>query len=126
MLKLLTFLLFFAFLAQTFSQGWYYMGYVIQKKEYVKRCINKARPQMHCDGKCQFMKKIKEQEEKEKQQAPELKLAKTEIFTSHSFFPGFFPKPLSAEISYYDLLESGVPVDRATALFHPPGTPSQA
>lgn len=81
---------------------------------------------MHCDGKCQFMKKIKEQEEKEKQQAPELKLAKTEIFTSHSFFPGFFPKPLSAEISYYDLLESGVPVDRATALFHPPGTPSQA
>lgn len=123
--KLLTSLLLFTFLAQTFSQGWYYMGYVIEKKAYMQRCINKYRPQLHCDGKCQLMKKIKEQEEKEQQQAPELKIAKTQVFSSSSSFPCFIPKPVSTKRSFYEIIKSGAPVDRPAALFHPPGNSSR-
>lgn len=91
----------------------------------MKQCVNKYRPQLHCDGKCQLMQKIKAQEEKEKQQAPELKIAKTEIFSSYSFFPSFNPALFSTEISFYDIIKSGAPIDRSASLFHPPANSLQ-
>lgn len=112
-------ILLFTFLVQTFSQGWYYIGYIIEKKEYVKRCVNKAKLELHCNGKCQLVKKIKEQGEKE--QAPEMKNSKVEVLSSLSFFPGLVPGLLSLERSSYSLTRTGTPVDFPTSLFHPPG-----
>jgi predicted ATPase len=56
-------------ITQTFSKWIVILNYQINK-EYIaaKLCENKARPQLHCNGKCQFMKKMKATEEKE--QAP--------------------------------------------------------
>lgn len=33
--------------------------------EYLAKCINKDRPQLHCNGQCVLMKKIAEKERKE-------------------------------------------------------------
>ena len=119
--KILASILLIAFMGHTFNQGWYYLGYAIQKKEYMNRCVNKARPQMHCNGKCQLMKKIQEQEEKERGLPPELKLASVnEIISSRSFFTTQCPVitfPTKNKFFDYTI---GSPIDRPSALFHPP------
>ena len=75
MQKPIAFILSLIFLVQSFNQGFCYLDYILRRADYEKQCINKALPQMHCNGKCQLMKKIMEQEKKEQQQAPEMKYA---------------------------------------------------
>lgn len=35
--------------------------------KYAKNCINKAKPKLHCNGKCQLMKKMQEEEKKDQE-----------------------------------------------------------
>lgn len=64
-------ILLFAFSLQTFYTAgvtvWFFANQKILAK---KHCVNKARPQLKCDGKCFLAKKIKEAEQKEEKQAP--------------------------------------------------------
>jgi hypothetical protein len=55
-------------LLQSFSK-WVIMADYEFNKEYISKnlCINKKRPKLHCNGKCQLMKKLAEEE---KQNAP--------------------------------------------------------
>lgn len=41
------------------------MEYQIHLPEYLAKCINKARPQLHCNGQCVLMEKMKQQEKEE-------------------------------------------------------------
>jgi hypothetical protein len=121
MQKIAAFILILAFLGQTFNQGFSYVGYVINKAEYLRNCENKYRPMLHCEGKCQLMKKIEAQRKKEEQQAPELKLAaKSEVISSKSSFlinpPSFFIEIFTKYINQ----NTGTPVDRSSSFFHPP------
>ncbi|MFT3676478.1 MAG: hypothetical protein QM781_11305 [Chitinophagaceae bacterium] len=114
-------ILLIAFMGQSFNQGWYYIGYLIQKKEYVKRCANKARPMMHCNGKCQLMKKIQAQEKKEQGQPPEMKFAsRVEVLSSRSSFLLQLNIPVISTPSHFILFTTGIPVDQSSAIFHPP------
>lgn len=65
------FIFFLAFSLQTFYTAgvtvWFFAN---QKFLANKHCVNKARPQLKCDGKCFLAKKIKEAEQKEEQRAP--------------------------------------------------------
>ena len=106
-------------MGQTFSQGVYCLGYMIDKREYVKNCVNKARPMLHCNGKCQLMKKMMEAEKKNNQ-APELKLAKSEIISSRSSFVYGLPVIVTATAAFYLPFHPEAPVDRASVFFHPP------
>lgn len=120
MKKLLASILLIAFIGQTFNQGWYCLGYLIEKKEYMKRCVNKARAEMRCEGQCQLMKKIKEQEEKEHGQPPELKLAAKILLLSPKDYL-FTPSVNAGEKAPVFLIRSiGIPVHRSSTLFHPP------
>lgn len=108
-------------LGQTFNQGWSYLNYLIEKKAYIARCENKARPQLHCDGKCVLMKRILEQEKKERGNAPELKLtAKGDIISSRSFFITSFQAIETLSNDRFVQATIGSPVSRASSLFHPP------
>lgn len=60
-------LLLIAFSAQTFNGAFIQLGYYINPDAYAKNCINKARPKLHCNGKCQLMKKIREEEKNEQE-----------------------------------------------------------
>src|SRR5689334_20073014 len=35
------------------------LEYVVRMEEYKQRCINKARPELHCQGKCILMQKLR-------------------------------------------------------------------
>jgi hypothetical protein len=118
--NILAFILIISFVGQTFDQGLYFLGYLLEKKEYLKRCENTDRPEMACEGKCQLMKKIKEQQEKERGEAPELKSANHNEpgFSQDNFtFSLFIPESTTAQLFLHTI---GSPIDQPTALFHPP------
>lgn len=67
------------------------------------------------------MKKIKEQEEKERRQAPELKLAsKTEVLSSKSFFTLVNPVTVIELAKNHTVTIIGYPIDQPSSFFHPP------
>ena len=60
-------LLLAALLTANFSRFFVYAGYVLNKKYIATQlCENRNKPWLHCDGKCYFMNKIKQVQEKEK------------------------------------------------------------
>jgi hypothetical protein len=85
--KHITAIIFFAaLLAQTFSKTFVMADYYTNTGKYAKNCENKAKPKMHCNGKCQMMKKL-QQEEKKDQENPERKAEnKNEIILSSKSF----------------------------------------
>lgn len=55
-----------SFLTHTIGNGFFVVDYYLNTAKYEQNCINKARPKLKCKGRCQLMKKIQEQEEKQK------------------------------------------------------------
>ena len=65
--KLTIIILFTAFAVQTFNKALIVFNYYSNTASFAKSCVNKAKPMMHCNGRCQMMKKLKQEENKEKQ-----------------------------------------------------------
>ena len=114
-------ILMLAMLAQTFTQGFYYLDYIFNKASYEKNCVNKAKAWLHCDGKCQLAKKIIESE-KRQQNTPEMKLAaKQEVLSSRSFYTNSIALVAAAGNNRPVAPVIGDPVDQPSSFFHPPG-----
>jgi hypothetical protein len=61
------FLLIFTVLTANFSRVYMYAAYELNKSYIASTlCENRDKPQLHCNGKCFFMKKVKQAAEKEK------------------------------------------------------------
>ena len=61
------YLLMAALIAANFSRLFVYAGFELNRNYIAARlCENRDKPWLHCNGKCYFMKKIKQAEEKEK------------------------------------------------------------
>ena len=71
-----------AFLIQTFSKPFIIADYYANTADYAKNCINKLIPAMHCNGKCQMMKKLQEQEKKDQESSERKSGNKTEVLSS--------------------------------------------
>jgi len=112
--------LLFSFALQVFNRSIIVLDYFANTASFAKNCENKARPMLHCNGKCQMMKKLKE-EEKSDQQNPEHKSEnKNEIVSSKSFFTTVSAKKASLPkvfIAYHSTL---FPQPSAADVFHPP------
>ncbi|MGI4832409.1 MAG: hypothetical protein ACRYFK_03010 [Janthinobacterium lividum] len=53
-------------LLQPFSRELLAMDFALNQTAITTRyCVNKVRPALHCNGKCYFAKKLKQQEERE-------------------------------------------------------------
>lgn len=50
---------------QSFYRSIMVMDYQIHLPEYLAKCINKDKPQLHCDGQCVLMQRIKKKEKEE-------------------------------------------------------------
>ena len=67
--RYLTILLLFALLGSSFSRFAVYAAFDANQKYIAEQlCENKSRPEMHCNGKCYLMKKLKAAEEREKKE----------------------------------------------------------
>lgn len=67
LLKQLTaYVLLMLVLLQTFSREVLVVDYTLNRASITARfCVNKARPELHCDGQCYFAKQLKHQQERE-------------------------------------------------------------
>jgi len=94
--------------------------YYTNTAAFAKNCENKAKPTLHCNGKCQMMKKMQAAESKQ-QQMPERKMDnKIELFScklSNYHFENIFSE-ISAQIV---AIEKNHPLtDISLSLFRPP------
>lgn len=63
------YLLIAALLSSNFSTLFIFAGFELNR-DYIAAhlCVNRDKPWLHCNGKCYFMRKIKQEQEKEKSQ----------------------------------------------------------
>jgi hypothetical protein len=65
--RIVAYVLITALVCSTFQRYVIYAGYELNNKYIAsKLCENRDKPWMHCNGKCYFMKKLKQAEEREK------------------------------------------------------------
>ena len=53
-------LLFIAMLGQMFRGDFIILDYYTHQQRYAALCVNKEKPQMHCNGRCQMDKKLQQ------------------------------------------------------------------
>lgn len=108
-------------LLQTFSRELLVVDYALNRATITARfCVNKARPELHCDGKCYFAKQLKKQEERESKSASPLK-GRLEMLPAA--FSGWQPQPLNpvARVGLrYGRLVPGRYAAPLSAVFRPP------
>lgn len=75
-----------AFFVQTFRNTFYVIDYYANTAKYARNCENKEKTVVvHCFGKCQIVKKIKEEQKKDDQNPNRKTENRDEVFSSHSF-----------------------------------------
>jgi hypothetical protein len=109
-----------AFAAQTFNRATVVASYYANTTAYAKNCINKAKPLLQCHGKCQMMKKLKEEEKKD-QQNTERKSSLNEFISCKSFFATLDIAIQRVPTNFINH-NSGTPIDTPRDFFHPPSS----
>ncbi len=67
--RLVAIILLFALLGTNCSRFYIYAGFKLNRSYIAKNlCENRSRPWLHCNGKCYFMKKIRQAADNEKKQ----------------------------------------------------------
>lgn len=108
-------------LTQTFSTWFVVMAFRLNREYIAKNlCENRYRPQLNCKGNCVLMKKMKKEAEQEKNAPAAIKIEINSSFLFSGSFESADPPVFNSDISYFTIVRSGRPVDRALAIFHPP------
>ncbi len=105
---------------QTFQKSLILTDYVVNRAAYLKSCINKAKPKLRCQGRCQMMKKMQAEEKKESN-VPERKTPQlidqydqmNESFCNSLFYT-------SAISPVFIILTTGNPVKMPRQVLRPP------
>lgn len=116
----LVFLVILAVLLQTFRQAEVIFSYHLNKGYITENlCVNKAKPEMQCNGKCHLKKELKESEESASKNPVSLKQF-NELFLACGYSSSDFLKPAvlvtSVAISSFEFVYS----DPCKDIFHPP------
>ncbi len=122
MLKAITIsILLIAFTSQTFYKAFIVFDYVANTRAYARFCENKNRPKLHCNGKCQMMKKIREEEKKDAQNAERKSENKNENILQLKSFHAFFQFIYSddCKLDYPEYISGNI-IKMPRSYFHPP------
>lgn len=115
-------LLILSLFTQSMSKGVILLSYFTNKHAYERYCVNKARPQLHCEGKCQMAKKIKAEEERDQKDPLKQSLSSEVSLINQNHFvqihPEFIPSLLREKLFPYCI---GHEQDMSRSIFHPPG-----
>ena len=109
-------------LLQTFSREVLVVDFTLNRASITARfCVNKARPMLHCDGKCYFAKQLKKQEERESKSVNPLK-ERLEMLpvAFRSLVPVVPAVWASTPVGYGPYQSVWVPTNASQGVFHPP------
>ena len=116
----LVILLLSSLIANTFSRSLVLADYLVNLESYKKACVNKAKPMMQCNGKCQMLKKIKKQEGESNTNMPAPKFIQQElILSSKSFYPTI-EIFRTQENKFFYAFKSSFNSNYISSIFHPP------
>jgi len=116
----LVILLFTALIAQSFSRSLVLADYMVNLDTYKKNCENKSKPMLHCNGKCQMLKKMKKQEGDTGSNATAPKFNEVElVLSSKSFFPIVNIVSINNTIIFH-VYNSAIPPVFLGSIFQPP------
>ena len=94
---------------------------MVNLEAYKKACVNKTKPMMHCNGKCQMLKKLKKQEGDNGANTPAPKFNQIEVvLSSKSFFPSLNVISTNNITSFYTCNDD-FSSNYLGSIFHPPG-----
>ncbi len=118
--QLLSAFVLLAFSCQLFNRTFIVTSYYANTAAYLKNCENKAKPMLHCNGKCQMMKKLKAEEKKDQQNPERRSENKNEVVLStKSFYPSI--RNISSQSSQlYTAYNDSRSVKMPRSVFHPP------
>lgn len=117
----------FAFLVKDFVAVSFQVDYYLNQKAYLVKCVNKAKPFLKCNGKCQLALKLKKIESDAKSDLNKhnsknpLKLREFEGYSMTTYFP--------KHIGIFDTNENSISFSRyqlnrywaySSYIFHPP------
>jgi hypothetical protein len=117
-----SYLLILLVLLQTFSREVLVVDFTLHRATITARfCVNKARPQLHCDGKCYFAKQLKKQEDRESKSTSPLK-ERLEMLpvAFRSLVPAGPAAWASPPVGYGPYQSAWVPTSVSQGVFHPP------
>lgn len=120
--SVVSFILIFAILVQTFGKVIIYADYIINKEEITKMfCVNKSKPKMNCNGKCHLKKQLKEQDKKEQSPVNPVKEVKDfQLFQKNTTSLSLNNTVVSySSNTIFNYLES-ITEKHLTSVFHPP------
>lgn len=107
--------------AQTFSKWFVVLEYDLNKDFISKNlCVNKAKPKLHCNGKCQMMKKLAEEEKQNSSNGNTTKIKVQEVIFCNEINKPTLPAVAFLNLTYNEeppLLKHTAPI---TSIFHPP------
>jgi hypothetical protein len=108
--------------AETFNGVFLVAGYYSNTQAFAVNCINKDKPQMHCNGKCQLQKKMDETNNKDRQNTERRNETGLNILSSKSFFASIESLlDISIKQKYF-IADSVIPLNNSSQFFHPPQT----
>jgi hypothetical protein len=119
----ITALIFFAaFLAQTFGKSFVMADYYTNTPKYAKNCENKAKPKINCNGKCQMLKKLQQEEKKDQENSERKGENKNEVILSSKSFFAIINKTYKIAIAKRQFLQvtNGYTYNCTSLIFHPP------
>ena len=114
-------LLLLAFMAMSFSQAVVEVNFYANQATIAKTlCENRDKPMMHCNGRCQLCKRLAKQDNQDKDNPERKAENRNEVLFSPEKGSLLTSPSIDLISSLYSAMTSGKPVDRASAIFHPP------
>ncbi len=117
--RIVAYVLITALVCSTFQRYFIYAGYELNSKYIAtKLCENRDKPWMHCNGKCYFMKKLKQAEDREKSEEGQAQKSLLQQV--------FYSKPLAVKFHSHILQVMPVPNSKVALpqvyypIFRPP------
>jgi len=114
-----TYLLLVLFSIQTFETALITLNFKINQDFFAEICINKDKPEMHCNGKCHLKKQIRQHEKEESKKNKQIAEKEYQLFIqSINKLKKESAIPDSEKLSAYS--EPLNPVQYSVDIFHPP------
>ena len=118
-LRPISVLILFSLLFANFSSVFVYLGFEANQNYIAKAlCENRDKPQLHCEGKCYLMKKLKQAQDKEQKQ--ERQTQKPQVQEALLVDPLVFRQFVFNEIKFHIPYSTGMPQNIKNSIFHPP------
>jgi len=107
--------------AQMFRGDFIILDYYTHQQAFSAACINKDKPQMHCNGKCQMYKKM-QQEHQQDQSHPELAGSSVKVVLYCAVDALHFSWPRRSPVlkEKFPQIEPALIHREPLAVFHPP------